>query len=152
MQPWMLWMIVGLVLLIIELSMMSLFLLWIAIGAFAAGIVAIFVPIAWVQWLVFGLSSLLLLIATRPLARSVHASVTTPSNVDALIGGRAMVIETVDPLRNTGRVRIGSAEWRARSDETIPADSWAEVTAVQGATLLVQPLQEESEHTEDSTE
>jgi len=38
----MLWMIVGLVLLIIELGIMSLFLLWIALGAFAAGIVAVF--------------------------------------------------------------------------------------------------------------
>jgi len=152
MQPWMLWMIVGLVLLIIELSMMSLFLLWIAIGAFAAGIVAVFVPIAWVQWLVFGLASLILLIATRPFAHSVHASVTTPSNVDAVIGGRAMVIETVDPLRNVGRVRIGSDEWRARADETIPTESWVEVIGVAGTTLLVQPFQQEPEDTEESVE
>ncbi len=152
MQPWMIWLIVGLVLLIIELGMMSLFLLWIAIGAFVTGIVAIFVPTVWVQWLVFGVASIILLIATRPFARSVHASVTTPSNVDALIGARAMVIETIDPLKNIGRVRIGSDEWRARSDETIPAESWAEVTTVQGATLLVRPLQKESKETEENTE
>ncbi len=152
MQPWMLWMIVGLVLLIIELSMMSLFLLWIAIGAFVAGIVAVFVPIAWVQWLVFGLSSLILLIATRPFAHSVHASVTTPSNVDAMIGANAMVIETIDPLKNIGRVRIGSDEWRARADETIPVESWVEVTGVKGTTLRVRPVEEESEDTDESVE
>ncbi len=152
MQPWMIWLIVGLVLLIVELSIMSLFLLWIAVGAFIAGIVAIFVPTVWVQWLVFGVSSLILLIATRPFARSVHATVTTPSNVDALIGARAMVIETIDPLENMGRVRIGSDEWRARSDEAIPADSWAEVTGVKGATLLVKPFEQERDEPEGSTE
>ena len=53
-----------------------------------------------------------------------------------------MVIETIDPLKNIGRVRIGSDEWRARAEQAIPLDAWAEVTSVAGTTLTVRPAAE----------
>ncbi len=140
MQPWMIWMIAGVVLLILELVSMTFFLLWIGVAALIAGVVAIVVPTAWVQWLVFALASVALLIATRPLARSIHGSVTHPSNVDAMIGSRALVIEAIDPLKNTGRVRVGSDEWRARAEQAIAEEVWTEIVSLEGTTLIVKPL------------
>jgi len=142
MQPWMMWMIVGVVLLILELVSMTFFLLWIGVAALITGVAAIVVPTAWVQWLVFALASVALLIATRPLARSIHGRVTQPSNVDAIIGQRALVIEAIDPLKNTGRVRVGSDEWRARAEQAIAVDAEAEVISVEGTTLIVRPAAE----------
>ncbi len=139
MAAWAIWMIAGVALLILELISMSFFLLWLAVAAILTGVVAIFVHIWWVQWVVFAILSIVLLLATRPLARSIHGRVTQPSNVDALIGSRAVVIETIDPLKNTGRVRIGSDEWRARAEQAIPVDAWAEVISVAGTTLTVRP-------------
>ena len=132
MAAWAIWMIAGVALLILELISMSFFLLWLAVAAILTGVVAIFVHIWWVQWVVFAILSIVLLLATRPLARSIHGRVTQPSNVDALIGSRALVIETIDPLKNIGRVRIGSDEWRARAEQAIPLDAWAEVISVAG--------------------
>ena len=142
MAAWAIWMMAGVVLLILELFSMSFFLLWIAVAAILAGVVAIFVPIAWVQWLVFAILSIALLLATRPLARSLHGSVTLLSNVDAMVGQRGVVIDAIDPLKNVGRVRIGSDEWRARAEQAIPVDAWAEVTSVAGTTLTVRPAAE----------
>ncbi len=142
MADWAIWMIAGVVLLILELLSMSFFMLWIAVAAILAGVVAIFVPIAWIQWLVFAILALILLLATRSLARSIHGRVTQPSNVDALIGSRALVIETIDPLKNIGRVRIGSDEWRARAEQIISEEAWAEVISVEGTTLIVRPAAE----------
>ena len=137
MQTWMMWMIAGAALLILELVSMSFFLLWIGVAALVAGVAAIFVSTVWVQWLVFAVASVALLIATRPLARSVHGSVSQPSNVDAMIGNRALVIEAIDLAKNMGRVRVGPEEWRARADQAIPAEVWVEVISVEGTTLIV---------------
>lgn len=145
MHPSLIWMIVGLAVLIVELMVGTFFLLWIAAGALLTALLAAFVPIGWVQWLFFAFSSLVLLLATRPLARSVHASVTTPSNVDSLIGAEGLVVERVDPRANTGRVRVRSEDWRARSASAIEADTRVMIYAVEGTTLLVSPCEVERE-------
>lgn len=137
MQAWMMWMVAGVVLFILELVSMTFFLLWIGVAAIITGVVAIGVPTLWVQWLVFAIASVVLLIATRPLARSVHGSVTQPSNVDAMMGSRALVIEAIDPLKNSGRVRVGSEEWRARAEERIGEEVWTEIIGLEGTTLVV---------------
>jgi len=145
MEPWMIWVLVGVGLLGLELLIGSFFLLWIACGAFIAGIAAIFTAdIYWVAWLVFAVSSIALVLATRPLARSMHGRATAPSNVDAMIGRAAIVIDTIDPIENVGRVRVGSDEWRARSSVHIPKGEPVKVLRVEGATLIVEPIEEQS--------
>ncbi|MEN6404708.1 MAG: NfeD family protein, partial [Armatimonadia bacterium] len=91
--------------------------------------------------LVFAVVSAILLAVSRPLARSIHGRVTVPSNVDSLIGQQAVVLEVVDNQANTGRVRMRSDEWRARSDSVIEVDSRVIITGVEGTTLLVKPLE-----------
>lgn len=139
MQPSLIWMIVGLVLLILELVHQGFFLLWIAAGALLTALLAAFVDTSWVQWLFFAFSSIVLLLATRPLARRLHAHVTVPSNVDSLIGKDAVVLDKIDPHANTGRVRIGSDEWRARSPMAIEVGEHVLIEGVEGTTLKVKP-------------
>jgi membrane protein implicated in regulation of membrane protease activity len=139
MNPAVIWLIVGLALLIVELFTTTFFLMWIAAGALLTALLAVWVDISWVQWVVFAVTSSILLIVTRPLARSVHGQVTVPSNVDALVGQEVMVLETVDSDANTGRVRIHSEEWRARSEAVIPQGSKAIIESVRGTTLIVGP-------------
>jgi membrane protein implicated in regulation of membrane protease activity len=49
------------------------------------------------------------------------------------------VIEEIDNIKNTGRVRIGKDEWRAdgETDEAIPEGKIVEVTRVDGTHLVV---------------
>lgn len=140
MSPWLVWLIAGIALLIAELLTMSFFLLWIACAAFIAALVTVFTDAAWVPWMVFSVSSVVLVIFTRPLARRLHSSVTAQSNVDRLVGQEAIVLETVDHRHNTGLVRIDSDEWRARSSSVIEQGQHVIVVAVEGATLIVEPF------------
>ncbi len=145
MSWWAVWILAGVVLLVIELLMGTFFLLWIACGAFVAGIVAIFTPaIWWISWLAFAVSSVILVLVTRPLAHSIHGRPAAPSNVDAMIGRTAVVIDTIDPVENVGRVRVGSDEWRARSDVHIPRGQTVKVLGVEGATLLVEAIENQA--------
>ena len=139
MHPALIWMIAGLALLIMELVVGSFFLMWIGAGALLTALLAVFVPTAWVQWLFFTLSSLLLLLATRRLARSIHGSVTLPSNVDSLKGMEGVVLEEINRQQNTGRVRVQSDEWRARSAAVIPPGAHVIIEGVEGTTLQVRP-------------
>jgi len=149
MSPALMWLIVGLGLLIIELFTMTFFLMWIACGALLAAVAAFFTTAAWVPWMVFSVSTVVLLIATRPLARSLHGSVTVPSNVDRFVGRTAVVLETIDNLHNTGRVRIESDEWRARSaGGAIAEGQHVIVDRVEGTTLIVEDADAKASATE----
>ncbi len=137
MHPGIIWLVAGLALLILELFTTTFFLMWIGAAALVTALAALWVHATWAQWLIFAVVSTVLLLATRGLARSIHGRVTVPSNVDQIVGQIGVVLEAVDPDENTGRIRIGSDEWRARSEARIPQGVRARVERVQGTTLWV---------------
>lgn len=133
-----LWIIAGVVALIIDLLSGTLFMLWVGGGCIVAGIVAaIFPTVAWAPWAAFVVATAVLFYLGLPLARKMREQSLIPSNVDAVVGQEGIVLETIDPVSNTGRVRVGSDEWRARADEEIGAGERVCVLGVEGATLVV---------------
>jgi membrane protein implicated in regulation of membrane protease activity len=56
-----------------------------------------------------------------------------------------VVIEDIENLKNTGRVRMGKEEWRAESEsgESIPEGQSVAVTKIEGTHLIVKMLTEE---------
>ncbi|MGI5816730.1 MAG: NfeD family protein [Armatimonadota bacterium] len=138
METYGIWIIAGVIALIIDLLSGTMFMLWVAGGCFVAGVVAAAFPsLAWAPWAAFVGSTAILLYLGRPLAERFHQQKLIPSNVDALVGQEGIVLETIDPISNTGRVRIGSEEWRARSDEHIEPGQRVCVLGVEGATVVV---------------
>ncbi|MGC9317607.1 MAG: NfeD family protein [Armatimonadota bacterium] len=138
METYGIWIIAGVVALIIELLSVTFFMLWVAGGCFAAAIVSALLPgVVWAPWAAFGVATALLLYLGRPIAQRFQQEKLIPSNVDAMVGREGIVLETIDPVSNTGRVRVGSDEWRARADETIEAGQRVCVLGVEGATLVV---------------
>ena len=140
MNPALAWMIAGLVLLIAEMFHGGLFMMWIGAAALLTALAALFIHTEWVLWLIFAVASIGLLIASRPLARSFHGRVTVPSNVDSLLGLRGVVLEAIDPVANTGRVRVRSEEWRARSAGPIKQGAQVIIEKIEGTTLMVQEV------------
>lgn len=139
MSPGVAWLVAAIILLIVEVFTTTFFIIWVAIAAFIAGIFAFFSP-QWVPWVVFVVASVFLLWITRPLVKKLHERLPFRTNVDALVGTTGIVIETIDPVANTGRVRLGSDEWRARADQIVEVGSRVKVTDISGATLSVEPL------------
>ncbi|MBC7286671.1 MAG: NfeD family protein [Armatimonadetes bacterium] len=142
MSPGVAWLIAAIIMLVIEVFTATFFILWIAIAAFIAGIFAFFAP-QWLAWIIFAVMAVVLLWITRPLARRLHERLPVRTNVDALIGQTAIVVETIDPIANIGRVRVGSDEWRARADCVVERGEYVRVVAVEGATLRVEPAAEQ---------
>jgi membrane protein implicated in regulation of membrane protease activity len=133
-----LWGIVFAVLVIAELSTTQLISIWFAVGALGAFIAAVFSAPLIVQFAIFTLLSLLLLIFTRPFFNKVVKGYT-PTNSELDLGKTAVVIEDVDNLKGTGRATLNGVDWIAvsKDNEPIPKGSVVVVEDIQGSKLVV---------------
>ena len=142
-MPWWLWVLLGGLALAGESISMALFLLYVAIAAFVAALLAllhIVGPAAQVG--VFVVLSLLLIGLVRPrmLARRVpHRALT---NQGRLVDRLATVTQTV--TSDGGMVRVGNAEfWTARvtpPTQRIEVSSTVRIVYVNGLTAYVEPV------------
>ncbi len=139
------WFIAAVVALILELVSGTMFLIWVSGGCFLAGVAALVFSASWVPWATFVVSSSILLYFGLPLARRLREQGGQASNVDRMIGLQAVVLETIDPIENTGRIRVESDEWRARSDHRIQAGVTVSIVSVEGTTLMVTDEPQEPE-------
>jgi membrane protein implicated in regulation of membrane protease activity len=137
---WLVWGLVTVALAIGEIATPGLFFLGpIAVAGLAALIAAAFGGGWVVQIVVFVAGSIASLAVLRQVARRhVRMPPALRTGAAALVGARALVLETVDA--HGGRVKIGGEVWSARAlDETqvLEAGAEVEVGEIQGATALV---------------
>lgn len=132
------WVITALVMGLGEIFTAGFFLLPFAIGAALAAMAAWLDFHGGVQWLLFfGGTAVSLLILRRFMGRQDRPD-DLPVGANRYIGLPARVVEVIDTVNNTGRVRVESDEWRAVSDAgRIEEGSLVRVTALHGTKLEV---------------
>ena len=95
------------------------------------------------QLLLFFCVSLVLLFFTRPVSSEAYEKRhREKQNVEGLLGKKAVVIQKINNLAQTGQVRINDIEWMARTSDdsvTIPVDTVVIIKAVHGVKLIVEP-------------
>lgn len=143
-QEWILWLAVAAALAIGEILTTGFFLAWFAIGAAVACVGALLGLGTAEQWALFIVVSGILVLFSRRIANRFTRLQPPGVGADRYIGQIGEVLEQIDNLRNTGRVRIGKDEWRADSgtDEIIPEGIWVKVTGLEGTHLVVIPSEE----------
>lgn len=134
-----LWLVIAGVTLVAELFSPTFLFICFTGGALLAALSTVWIDSVTLQAVIFAVISVILIPLTRPIARRMSQKGAAKTNVDALVGRTAYVLEEIDPARNTGRVRIGSEEWRAISDTVIAVESQVTVTRVEGTTVTVTP-------------
>ena len=144
MQPWHLWTIAGISLLIIEMLTVSFFAASFGVAALVTALATAQAGLGTAGQLgVFCVASVLCLGLIRPMARRLwrHAD-GRPVLTDAMIGATATVVDGIEAAGGTGRVRIGAEEWRAvvPDQSAVLAGARVEVLRVDGATLTVRAL------------
>lgn len=145
MEP-IIWLIILAVLLAIEALTAGLTTIWFAGGALISAIASYFGASIIVQLVLFLAVSLILLFFTRPLAIRYMNKGVEKTNVNSLIGKKAVVLQEVNDLAQTGLVRINDIEWMARAEQenlTIPKDAVVIVRKVQGVKLIVEEVKED---------
>ena len=101
---------------------------------------------AW-QWAVFLVVSVALLLPLKRFADRVTPDSGVNVAADRVLGKIGVVLQDVHPHGVTGRVRIGSEEWRAasESEETIPEGTSVEIQRIDGTHVVVRPRGEGGE-------
>ena len=140
------WLILTIAFAGIELATVGLVTIWFAAGSIAALLVA---SLGWnffLQVVVFLLVSIALLVATRPLAAEYVNRRASKTNVDAIIGSRALVTERVSNLNQTGRAVVNGQDWSIRTEVDnmiIEPGEMVEVIRVSGVKLIVKKIMED---------
>ena len=124
-----------------EIFTAGFFLLPFAIGAAAAAVLAWLGVAILAQWLVFFGVSLFALVYLRRFISHQDDRDQPQVGANRWANTTGLVLEAIDPLSSRGMVRIGGEEWRATSDEPIPAGAQIVVREVRGAHLVVSPIE-----------
>jgi membrane protein implicated in regulation of membrane protease activity len=135
-----LWLLAGILLIAAEVLSGDFVLLMLGTGALAAAVsAALGSPALWVDVVVFAVISLALVSLARPmLRRRLHTGVPLRTNVEALVGSAAVVVDAVDA--HGGKVKLRGELWSARAfDETQVLEPGRSVTVmgISGATAVV---------------
>lgn len=141
MDPWHIWVIVALGLIVAEMFNGDFWLVCLGIGALAAGAVSLVLPGIVPGILAFSAGSLVGLLAVRPaLLRRFQAGPRLRTNVEALLGQTGVVTEAIDPSTDQGRVLVGGEDWRGASldQKALPAGTRVSVVQVDGTKLVVE--------------
>lgn len=139
------WLVVLAVLLVIEAVTAGLTTIWFAGGALVAAVSAYFDAGLLFQIGIFLAVSIVLLIFTRPLAVKYMSKDLEKTNVNSLIGKKAVVTREINNLAQTGQVRINDVEWMARAfsdEEKITENSVVVIEEIHGVTLYVKEFKE----------
>lgn len=142
------WLIVGGLLLLLEMHHWAFYALFGAIGAFGAAIVALVAPTAIAAQAGVGIGLCVAgVVAVRPFVSHALDARRTGHVIRGVHGGivglEAVTLDEVgDAGRSPGHVRLTGERWLAVSGggQPIAPDSTVVVTAVQGTTLVVWPL------------
>lgn len=139
-HPWH-WWIFGALLLLLELALPGVVFVWLALAAFATGLIVFVLPLpAGIQLLLFAALSVVSVVAGR---RSV-ARLPSGAGAEGLnergerLAGRT--VQVSEPIvGGRGKVRVGDSVWLAHGPDA-PRGSSVRVVGTRGTVLLVEPL------------
>ena len=133
------WLIAAFILVIVEICTAGFGSICFAFGAgFSALTAYLGGGYVW-QLIVFAAVSLLTFIFLRPVIIRLleRNSKDVKTNVDALIGRKAVVSETIDHAAHTGRVAVDGDDWKAVAEDDTVIEKGEEVTIVGRESLIV---------------
>lgn len=145
------WLLLAALFIVLEIISLGLTTIWFAGGAFVAALAGLAGVSLSIQVALFLVVSIILLVLTRPIAVRYLDSKTQKTNSEALIGQKAIVLQTINNLTAEGQVKVNGMEWtaRAKTDETIiPEGEVVTILEIQGVKLIVEPVSQDETNEE----
>ena len=138
MNLWLIWLIIGGILIVAEMLTLTFYLLWFGIGALVAALIALLLPDMFaLQAIAASVTIAVLTIFTKPLTRRFRKGKGYQDAVDALVGKQGVVVEDIVPGKH-GIVKVGGDTWSAVSNELLQKGETVIVVSRGSAVLEVQ--------------
>lgn len=135
---WIAWLVVLVMSIIVESATLALVSIWFMPASIVALVLALCNVPLWVQIVAFIVVSVGTLSFLRPVFKKMLKLKTVPTNSDALIGQKGIVVENIDNIAATGAVKIDGQVWSARSaeGENIAEGEVVTVSSIEGVKLI----------------
>ena len=135
------WIITIIILVMLEAISINLTSIWFVISGIVALILSIFVDSFIIQFSVFVILGVILLITTKPFLKKFLKVNNEKTNFDRVVGMKGIVTSKIEPLK-VGEVKVDGKRWSAVSDCVIEQDEVVEILKIDGVKLIVKKLEE----------
>ena len=141
MESWIIWLVIIFILIIAEVSTVNLVSIWFIASGIVSLILSLFIDNLFLEFAVFVLLGLILLITTKPiLTKFIHVK-NENTNLDRVVGMNALVTEEISENK-VGEVKVDGKRWSAVSKEKISAGESVIITKIEGVKLVVRKKEE----------
>ncbi|KAF5056716.1 hypothetical protein DSECCO2_364410 [anaerobic digester metagenome] len=140
MNLWWVFVTVGVLLMAMEVITPGFIIMWFGLATIVAAIPVYLGAPTSVVLITFAVTLLILTVFVRRIfTNRLTGKGGSLTNASSLIGQQAVVVETIDPVKATGKVRVRKEVWSAgtKGAETITVDQIVIVKALDGVKLLV---------------
>ena len=140
---WVFWLITAGIFFIIEMATIGFLVFWLGIGALLAMVTSFFTDNIIAQFVVFLVTSTLLIIFTRPLVNKfIKIPKEIKTNAYSIIGKRGIVISKINNVEGNGQIKIDGEVWSAKSldEEEIEKNTEIEIVEIDGVKAVVKKV------------
>ena len=139
---WYVWLILAGIFVIGEVLTSGFLIFWFSLGSLIAMIVSFFTDNIIIQTTVFLISSVILILSTKPLVKKFANIDTVKTNAQSIIGKKGLVTKDISSIKATGQVKIEGELWSAigKDDIDIPKGTEVEVNEIKGVKVVVTPI------------
>lgn len=141
---WIIWLIAAIVFFIGEVLTEGFFLLWFSIGSLVALFFTLITDNMIILSGIFLATAIILLVSTKKLTENfLNSRKKVESNVNALIGKKARIIEALDPIEGFGKVKVNGEVWKALSNDSSQKFKVGEeviVEDIEGVKLIISKI------------
>ncbi len=136
MEMWMIWLVIIFLLIIAEVSTINLVSIWFIASGIVSLIISIFYDNFYVQFAVFVILGIILLLTTRSFLERFIKPKKESTNLDRVIGMEAVVTEPIEK-HVIGEVKVDGKRWSAISEEEFSEGEEVIVDKIDGVKLMV---------------
>ncbi len=139
---WQWWLIASGIFFIGEIMTVGFLLFWFGIASLISMVVSFFTSNLVIQMVVFLVSSVILILATKPFVKKFMNKKNIATNAYSLIGKTGLVIQEIDNVKGIGQIKVGGEVWSAQSEDNsvIPVNTEIELTKIDGVKAIVKPI------------
>ena len=125
-----------------EIMTVGFLLFWFGIASLISMVVSFFTSNLVIQMVVFLVSSVILILATKPFVKKFMNKKNIATNAYSLIGKTGLVIQEIDNVKGIGQIKVGGEVWSAQSEDNsvIPVNTEIELTKIDGVKAIVKPI------------
>lgn len=135
------WLGVVILLTLVECMTVGLTTIWFVVSGIVALLVSLTVDNFMLQFGIFVILGIFLLITTRPLLLKFIKPEQEKTNFDRIIGMEGVVTEKITKSM-IGEVKVDGKKWSAISDKKIDKDSIVKIISIEGTKLKVEKVEE----------